>query len=143
MNLSARSRTAAIAAAVTVAIVVPGKSFAGGFALLEQSASRLGTAFAGTAAAADDATTLYFNPAGLAHLEEGQILVVASGIDIASEFHDRGSQPALLQPLGNDGGDAGGWNFVPSAYVAAPLNEDVAVGVGFNAPFGLVTDYGG
>ncbi len=30
-------------------------AFASGFALLEQSASRLGTAFAGTAAAADDA----------------------------------------------------------------------------------------
>jgi hypothetical protein len=37
---------------------------ASGFALLEQSASRLGTAFAGTAAAADDATTVFFNPAG-------------------------------------------------------------------------------
>ncbi len=41
--------------------LIPAAASASGFALLEQSASRLGTAFAGTAAAADDATTVFFS----------------------------------------------------------------------------------
>lgn len=115
---------------------------AAGFALLEQSASRLGTAFAGTAAAADDATTLFFNPAGLTRLEDSHASVIASAIEITSEFHlDPASQPAYAQPLGTDGGDAGDWNYVPSAYFTKRLNEDVAIGVGINAPFGLKLEY--
>ncbi|MGH8628173.1 MAG: outer membrane protein transport protein [Gammaproteobacteria bacterium] len=38
---------------------------AGGFALFEQSVKGLGNAFAGSAAVAEDAATLFFNPAGL------------------------------------------------------------------------------
>ena len=126
---------------LAAAPVLPVLAHASGFALLEQSGSRLGTAFAGTTVAADDATTLYFNPAGLNHLQGAEAIVVASGVNISSEFRDEGSQAALLQPLGGDGGDAGGWNFVPSAYFAAPVNDRLALGVGVNAPFGLVTDY--
>src|SRR5688500_20315620 len=70
-------------------------AFASGFALLEQSSSRLGSAFAGTAAAADDASTIFFNPAGLAKLERTQFRVVASGISTACEFNKRGGPPAL------------------------------------------------
>lgn len=116
-------------------------AWSSGFALLEQSASRLGMAFAGTTTAADDATTIYFNPAGLTQLDRFEIAVVTSGIDIASEFHDSASQPAFGQPLGGNSGDAGGASFVPSVYFAAPLGEDFAFGVGVNAPFGLATDY--
>lgn len=117
-------------------------AFASGFALLEQSASRLGTAFAGTAAAADDASSVFYNPAGLAKLQETQLLVVASGISISSEFNNTGSQAALGQSLGNEGGDAGDWNAVPAAYVALPLNDELAFGFGVNAPFGLKLEYG-
>ena len=116
-------------------------AFASGFALLEQSSSRLGSAFAGTAAAADDASTIFYNPAGLAKLEGTQLLVVASGILISSEFNDAGSQAALGQPLGNEGGDAGDWNAVPAAYLAVPLNDRFAFGFGVNAPFGLKLEY--
>jgi long-chain fatty acid transport protein len=116
-------------------------SGAAGFALLEQSASRLGTAFAGTGAAADDATTIFFNPAGMLRLDRPQASIVTSGIEITSEFDDSASAAAFGQPLGSNGGDAGDWNFVPSAYLAVPLDERWAVGVGVNAPFGLATDY--
>ncbi len=116
-------------------------SHASGFALLEQSASRLGTAFAGTAVAADDVTTLFFNPAGLVELDGTRASLIGSAIEITSEFHDQGSRPALGQPLGNDGGDAGDWNFVPSAYLSTKLNQDLALGIGINAPFGLKLEY--
>ena len=116
-------------------------AFASGFALLEQSASRVGTAFAGTAAAADDATTVFYNPAGMGALEQGEVTFVATGIDLSSQFKNSGSLAALGQPLGVNGSDAGNWNFVPSAYWAMPLNERFAVGFGVNAPFGLKLEY--
>lgn len=116
-------------------------ALASGFALLEQSASRLGTAFAGTAAAADDATTIFYNPAGMSKLTDTQVLVVASGVLISSEFNNESSLTAVGQPLGGDGGDAGGWNAVPAAYFALPISDQLAFGFGINAPFGLKLEY--
>ena len=128
--------------ACAAAAVHPLPARSSGFALLEQSASRFGAAFAGTTTAAEDATTNFFNPAGLTHLEQFEVAVVASGIDIKSQFHDQGSQRAFGQlTLGSDGGDAGGSNFVPSAYLATPIGDSLAFGLGVNAPFGLATDY--
>lgn len=107
--------------------LIPAVAGASGFALLEQSASRLGTAFAGTAVAADDATTVFFNPAGMTSLREPEVVVSASGIEITSEFRN--------------GGDAGDWNFVPAAYFVLPVGDDLAFDIGVNAPFGLKLIY--
>jgi long-chain fatty acid transport protein len=131
-----------IAAAISALLVLPPQiALSSSFGLLEQSASRLGTAFAGTGAAADDATTVFYNPAGLTRLESAEAAIVASGIYIESSFEDAGSQPALGQPLGGEGGNAGGWNAVPSAYLALPFSETIAAGLAFNVPFGLSLDY--
>jgi long-chain fatty acid transport protein len=129
-----------VPATVSLALT-PTAAGASGFALLEQSASRLGTAFAGTAAAADDATTVFFNPAGMTALRQSEGVISASGIDIASEFRNDSSVPAFAQPLGGNGGDAGSWNFVPAAYFALPAGDNFAFGIGVNAPFGLKLVY--
>jgi long-chain fatty acid transport protein len=121
--------------------LIPTVAAASGFALLEQSASRLGTAFAGTAAAADDATTVYFNPAGMTALRQPEGVVSASGIEIASEFRNDSSTAAFAQPLGGNGGDAGDWNLVPAAYFVLPVGDSLAFGFGVNAPFGLKLVY--
>ena len=131
-----------LAALLAATAIGPGTAGASGFALLEQSASRLGTAFAGTAAAADDATTLFFNPAGMTLIEGNQLAAgLASGIEITSEFSNAGSTAAFGQPSGGTGGDAGGWNFVPGVYLTTPLTDDVTIGLGINAPFGLQLVY--
>jgi long-chain fatty acid transport protein len=114
---------------------------ASGFALLEQSGSRLGTAFSGTAAAADDATTIFYNPAGMMNLDEFEISAAASGVKVSSQFRNGASLPALGQPLGSEGGDAGDWNALAAAYVALPINENLAAGFAFNVPFGLKLEY--
>jgi long-chain fatty acid transport protein len=132
----------ALRAAVAGMLLASSAAQPAGFALLEQSGSGLGTAFAGSGSVANDATTLFFNPAGLVYVDTAQAIVVASGIAISSEFNNQASIAALGQPLGNEGGDAGGWNLVPSAYLSTPLNDKLAVGVGVNAPFGLKLEYG-
>lgn len=130
-----------LAPATASLTLIPAVAGASGFALLEQSASRLGTAFAGTAAAADDATTVYFNPAGMTELREPEGALSASGIGIGSEFRNGSSTPAFAQPLGGNGGDAGDWNFVPAAYFVLPVGDTFAFGLGVNAPFGLKLVY--
>jgi long-chain fatty acid transport protein len=114
---------------------------ASGFALLEQSGSRLSTAFAGSGVAADDATSMFFNPAGMSRLEHAQLIALTSGIEISSKFRSSGSTAAFGQPLGGSGGDAGDWNLVPGAYLSVPAGERFSVGLGINAPFGLKLDY--
>ena len=114
---------------------------ASGFALLEQSASRLSTAFAGSGVAADDATSMFFNPAGMSRLEQAQVIALTSGIEISSQFRNSGSTAAFGQPLGGSGGDAGDWNLVPGAYLSVPVGERLNIGLGINAPFGLKLEY--
>ncbi|NOY12920.1 MAG: hypothetical protein GXP51_04325, partial [Deltaproteobacteria bacterium] len=58
-------------------------AFASGFAIIEQSVSGLGNAFAGGAASAEDATTVFFNPAGITLLE-GQQAVAGTHLIIPS-----------------------------------------------------------
>ena len=128
-------------ASIVLAPLAPATAGASGFALLEQSASRIGTAFAGTAAEADDATTLFFNPAGMSSLTEAQAIALASGIEITSQLHSSGSVPAFGQPLGGSGGDAGDLNVVPGAYLVVPLAARLTAGIGVNAPFGLALEY--
>jgi long-chain fatty acid transport protein len=118
-----------------------GAASSSSFALLEQSASRLGTAFAGTGAAADDATTVFYNPAGMTALDASEATLVLSTIYIDSSFDNEASQPALGQPLGGEGGNAGGWNAVPSVYVTLPFSDTLAAGLAVNVPFGLSLDY--
>ena len=112
-----------------------------GFALQENSGSAIGNAFAGGAASAEDASTLWSNPAGMSRLASPQVAVAVHLITPSFKFHDEGSQPAAFQPLGGTGGDAGSLNVVPNLYAVMPINAQWSVGVGVNAPFGLVTEY--
>lgn len=114
-----------------------GLTHAAGFALVEQNASGLGNAYAGAAAVAEDASTVYFNPAGMTRLPDSQVVVVGHLIKPRMEFSGTVS-PAIG---GGDGGDAGGLAFVPNAYYAFRLTPRVHLGVGLNSPFGLKTEY--
>lgn len=118
-----------------------GHALGAAFALQENSGSAIGNAFAGGAAAAEDASTLWSNPAGMSRIASPQLAAAVHLVTPSFKFHDEGSQPAMFQPLGGSGGDAGSLNVVPNLYVVAPINRSVSVGVGVNAPFGLVTEY--
>src|SRR5258706_15959446 len=99
-------------AALAVASTLGGASTlasAGGFALIEQNASGLGNAYAGGAAIAEDASTVFFNPAGLSRISGSQVMVSAEAIGLSAKFQNRGWTSVLGTPLtGAAGGDAGG-----------------------------------
>lgn len=131
--------TLAVAAAVAT---IAGGAQASGFALIEQNASGLGNAYAGAAAAAEDASTIYFNPAGMTRLPGRQAVGALHAIIPSAKFNNTGSTPAGGGfSLGGEGGDAGDLALVPNAYLSWQLNPQWFVGVGLNAPFGLKTDY--
>ncbi len=119
-----------------------GVASAAAFQLWEQNASGLGTAYAGSAAVADNASTIFFNPAGMTQLSGIQLSAGVTGVGPSYEFNNKGSAGALLG-TGGDGGDAGGWAAVPNGYVSWQMSPDLFVGMGGSAPFGLATDYDG
>lgn len=114
-----------------------------GFNLLEQNASGLGNAYAGSAAVADNASTIYFNPAGMTYLPginiSGGVTAIKPNFKFGS--NDGSTGPGGL-PIGtSNGGNAGKWGFLPNAYASWQLNPDWYVGLGIGAPFGLTTHY--
>ncbi|MES1986902.1 MAG: outer membrane protein transport protein, partial [Pseudomonadota bacterium] len=120
---------------------------AAGFALIEQSASGMGNAFAGGGAVAEDASTIFFNPAGMTYISGTQIVGAIHLIKPSAEFNNNGSVagagagPFPSRPLGGSGGDAGDLSFVPNFYYKRDLTDTVKFGLGVNAPFGLKTEY--
>ena len=118
-----------------------GHALGAAFALQEQNASGLGHAYAGGAAAAEDVSTIFYNPAGLVRLQTMQAVVAGNIICPSSKFHDNGSQPAAFQKLGGDGGDAGSCAGVPNLYLGVPFTDKWSFGLGVNVPFGLETKY--
>ena len=112
-----------------------------GFALIEQSASGMGNAYAGAAASAEDASTIFFNPAGLTRLEDRQLVVAGHIVSTSAEFSGTAADARGVAVTGGDGGDAGDAALVPNLYYAMPVREDLVFGLGINAPFGLKTEY--
>lgn len=115
---------------------------AAGIAIMEQSVKQLGTAFAGGAAAAEDATTIFFNPAGLTRLPRSQATAGMHLLLPSAEFRDRGSLHVTgAQLSGGNGDDAGSPILIPNAYLSHRINDRLSVGVGLFSPFGLSTEY--
>ena len=114
----------------------------------------MGNAFAGSAASALDASTVWWNPAGMGFVKNPygdngdtvhrlQAVQVLNFMRTGNDFDNGASSPALGQPLGVEGGDAGAKRIVPLLYGQYKINETLFVGAGLNAPFGLRTVYDG
>lgn len=126
---------------------------AGSFVLNEQSVSGLGLSFAGGAAQAEDASTLFFNPAGVVLLNQGELQLGANLIAPYDQFRNEGSRynlpgtPFNGAPLaGTNGGDGGVDHVIPNVYLTQPIFRgtkygDLSLGVGVTTPFGLETNY--
>ena len=123
-------------------------AYSAGFALIENSASGMGKAFAGAAAAAEDASTVWFNPAGMTYLgkslgDKSQITQAGHIVSAKTEFTDKGSQaPAALNAtLTGENAKKRVTSFIPNLYYVKPINEKIHFGLGVNGPFGSKTIY--
>lgn len=141
---SARVRIAQAVAAVITAIA-SGGAHAAFFQIAENSPAGMGNAFAGGAAIAEDASTVWYNPAGLARLSGSQFVAGGYYIKPSLEFDKISANRAAAigggAISGGNGGDAGEAALVPNFYYSRQINDRLSFGVGINAPYGLATDY--
>lgn len=135
-----RNRVAAAVAGVAMTLGA-GQALATGFQINENSASSLGNAFAAGAAFTDDASAMWWNPAALSQFSRAQVVGAFHIITPSIKFDNNASLPATNQPLGGNGGNAGGVNVVPNMYLSVPISQQLTFGLGINAPFGLTTEY--
>jgi hypothetical protein len=124
-----------------LACLASGYAAASGFQLFEQNASGIGNSYAGSAAVAENASTVFYNPAGMTQLEGKNISAGVSAIHTSYKFTNGASTGTNnLLAFGN-GNDAGGTGYVPNGYFTMPVAKDLYFGLGIGAPFGLQTDY--
>lgn len=130
---------------------VSGHAMAAGFALQNQNGAGTGYAYAGSAAVAEDASTIFFNPAGMTYLAEGHHVTGAlTMLDRSLEFKDRNTNNLIIPlggpftanySLGGDGGQAGGKSYVPALYWAMSITPELRIGLGVSPTFGNATEW--
>jgi long-chain fatty acid transport protein len=116
---------------------------ASGYRFGSQSVAGQGTADA-NGAEANDASTIFYNPAGLSRLEGTQISAGATVVVPHSTYKDTGSTHFTGAPTGGTAADGYAPDAVaaPSLYISKKLNDQWAVGLGMFVPYGAKLDYG-
>lgn len=125
--------------------------YASGFTIYEQGVRAIGRGGA-FAATADDATAIFFNPAGIGQLKGTHFSSGLSLINPASlRFHPNPALPGpteqffhstLLTPPQGFDGEISKHIFLPAAmYLTQSIKDRVTVGYGIYFPFSLQTDF--
>ncbi len=116
---------------------------ASGYRFGSQSVAGQGTADA-NGAEANDASTIFYNPAGLSRLDGTQISAGVTVVVPHSTYKDTGSTHFTGAPTGGTAAKDYAPDAVaaPSLYVSKKLNDQWAVGLGLFVPYGAKLDYG-
>ena len=151
----ARKPTRKILSAAILSIIGASTAYAGGFSLYgEGNGSNAGNYAAGVAAEAADASTGWYNPAGLALIRNQQVVGAFTGVFPKVEFTGNTRYSVLTSPVGGPAvgapvvGQVNSLNIskdglVPAFHFAQPLGENATAALSVVAPFGLATDAGG
>jgi len=128
--------------------------FASSFALIEQSVSGMGTAYAIGSAGLDDASTIYFNPATMTRLPGSNLTGGLQIVNSRTDFKGSAEYNSANAALGPAGVPVAGFPIsgdsksnldltaaVPMGAISHQLNDRTWLGLTINAPFGLKTDY--
>ncbi|MEJ2633456.1 MAG: outer membrane protein transport protein [Acidihalobacter sp.] len=124
-------------------LALPVTSLAAGFAITEENATGLGSAYSDTATGNGNASGMFFNPATMSDLPGTQISGGMIYIDPKFKLKDGKSSVAGIGDItnGGDGGNAGVAAPVPNLFITHQLNARTHVGFGISVPYGLSTDY--
>lgn len=127
-----------------VLVLSASSAMAAGIWLYESGTPDMGTAQAGQAAMARDASTAFSNPAGMTRLDRSQLMVGLVGLDIHADFRGETAFRDLDGSIDTTGNGENAGSFTPSSsfnlvYAATP---DLRLGVSVGSYFGLAADYG-
>ena len=114
-------------------------ALAGGIELYEIATPDVGLAAAGYAARADDASTVFKNPAGMNRVSGTEFQGGLQALYGSVSFSPDGNTSARLG--NNGGGNAVGWLPGASGFITHRINEKWSVGFGALSYFGLAEDY--
>jgi long-chain fatty acid transport protein len=121
-------------------VATSGEAGASGFFLLEESARLQGTSYAGTAAAAEDASTVFYNPAGMSRIKDWSFSQSGYWVAIQNELENATAtnfgQP-VTGPNGSNSSSPGTDSPVGATMFAKRLTDDLVAGFAFTVPFGL------
>jgi long-chain fatty acid transport protein len=127
-----------IGSALTCGAFVTPSALAGGLSLYEISTPDVGLASAGYAAGAQDATTLFKNPAGMSLLDGPQLnsslQVLYGNVNFSGN--------SKTTTTGGNGDNAVGALPGMSLFITYPVTEKLTVGFGTFSYFGLAENYG-
>lgn len=126
-------------------ILVSADAHSAAFMLNEQSPAASGRSYAGAAAAADDASTIFYNPAGMTELKRAQAQASTYLIMPRAEISNNGSTASVGGGPGTSFAGSSDQGFDPQAsgslYLAAPAATGLWVGLGVTVPFALANHY--
>ena len=122
---------------LVIAAICSNNVFAAGLWLYEQATPDMGSAAAGRAALAVDASTAAVNPAGMTRLDRSQMLAGFQMLYVDTEFDIDSAEFG-----GGNGGNAGGWVPAASFSYVHNVSPDLRLGFTLGSYFGLGLDYG-
>jgi long-chain fatty acid transport protein len=138
--MNASELKGALAASVLgIGAVACGTAGAGGISLYEVGTADVGLASAGYSARAQDASTVFTNPAGMTRLSGNQLTLGAQVLHADLGFSiGQGTSPALGS---NDGGNPVGWFPGGGMFYSHSVSPDVKIGLAITGNFGLAVKY--
>ena len=126
-------------------LLAAGSARAGGLYLYEIGSPDVGLAAAGYAARAQDASTVFTNPAGMTRLQQPSLLAGAQPMYLHMDFSADGntSREAAKLPGGGaaDDGDSNGWLPAGGMFYVQPVTDKLWLGLAATGFFGLALDY--
>ena len=125
-----------VATTALLSVAGPAAGQMGGLYLPENGGPSDGTAQAGSAAIARTAETAFLNPAGMTRLDAPEMLFSLMPFDLDIQFNPA----AGTTTGGSNGGQQGGWLPAAGFFLAAPINEHVALGFSITSPGGMAID---
>jgi len=122
---------------LVLCLAISSTAFAAGFSIFEQGAkaTAMGGAFAATA---DDPSAIFYNVAGIAQQRKMTVLAGGTVINFANEFQ---GDPNDNFTSGSTGRYKRHTFIPPNVYAIMPIGNNLTVGVGAFAAFGLRTNW--
>lgn len=113
--------------------------FAAGYSTEMTSTSGLANSYAGSATGIHDSSDMFFNPAILTDVKDGEFILSVSYKNLTA--NPDGASTYAGSTRGSEVGDAGVDTTLPALYLAKRINENTTFGLAITSPFGLNNKY--
>ena len=123
------------------------QAYASAFQIWEQDAASIGNYHAGYAAEAADASTAFYNPAGITRFKNQQIVLSSAAVTSSIKYKGSVNVTYTNDVLPVNGpqqatAQGGTFNLIPALHYVAPLTDYLGFGFSVDVPFGSKADYG-